>query len=196
MSSIFSGRGGKVFWINIVLMVVVLVGVPYAFLYYLDNLTNHGVKIEVPSVIGEREATAADRLEHAELRYEVADSAYNAAYLPGMVLDQVPKPGSEVKPGRVVYLTINRSGEKPVRFPDIIRNTSLRQAEEQLKALGFDLTPAERVAGEQKDWVVGVRQGTRSLYAGMMVSRDKAITILAGSGDSDSLDVDSFLLGE
>lgn len=190
LRSLFTSKNARIFWINIILMVIVLFSAPTIVLHIIDNYTNHGVKIEVPSLMGVREETAADQLEHLGLRYAVSDSAYNADYLPGMILDQTPKAGAEVKPGRIIYLTINRSGDKPVKFPDIIRNTSLRQAESQLIALGFKLTPVERVPGEQKDWVIGVKQGMRHIYAGMMVNRDKALTIVAGGGESDSLDVD------
>lgn len=190
LRSLFTSKNARIFWINIILMAAILFAAPTVVLHLIDNYTNHGAKIEVPSVVGVREETAGEQLEHLGLRYSVSDSSYNASYLPGMVLDQTPKPGAEVKPGRIIYLTINRSGDKPVKFPDIIQNTSLRQAESQLQALGFKLTPVERVPGEQKDWVLGVKQGTRSIYAGMMVSRDKALTIVAGGGDSDSLDID------
>jgi len=187
----FTGKSGIVFWVNIVLMGVVLVGVPLGAFYALDQFTLHGEKIEVPQVVGRSAFDATGQLEAAGLRVEIADSMYSAKAKPGAVIEQTPRGGSQVKSGRIIYLTINLKGEPMVKFPDIVRNSSLREAEAQLKVLGFSLTPPERVEGQPRDFVVGVRQGARDLYAGQMVSRDRALTILAGAGESDSLEMDT-----
>ena len=187
----FTGKSGIVFWVNIVLMGVVLVGVPLGAFYALDQFTLHGEKIEVPQVVGRSAFDATEQLEAAGLRVEIADSMYSAKAKPGAVIEQTPRGGSQVKSGRIIYLTINLKGEPMVKFPDIVRNSSLREAEAQLKVLGFSLTPPERVEGQPRDFVVGVRQGARDLYAGQMVSRDRALTILAGAGESDSLEMDT-----
>ena len=192
----FTGKSGIVFWVNIVLMGVVLVGVPLGAFYALDQFTLHGEKIEVPQVVGRSAFDATEQLEAAGLRVEIADSMYSAKAKPGAVIEQTPRGGSQVKSGRIIYLTINLKGEPMVKFPDIVRNSSLREAEAQLKVLGFSLTPPERVEGQPRDFVVGVRQGARDLYAGQMVSRDRALTILAGAGESDSLEMDTLFEAE
>ena len=179
----FTGKSGIVFWVNIVLMGAVLVGVPLGAFYALDQFTLHGEQIEVPQVVGCSAYDATEQLEAASLRVEIADSMYSAKAKPGAVIEQTPRGGSQVKSGRIIYLTINMKGEPMVKFPDIVRNSSLREAEAQLKVLGFSLTPPKRVEGQPRDFVVGVRQGTRELYAGQMVSRDRALTILAGAGE-------------
>jgi hypothetical protein len=187
----FTGKSGMVFWLNIVLMGVVLVGVPLGAFYALDQFTRHGEKIEVPNVVGSSAFHATEKLEEAGLRVEIADSMYNTRMAPGAVIEQTPRGGSMVKNGRIIYLTINLKGEPMVKFPDIIHNSSLREAEAHLKVLGFSLTPCERVEGQPRDFVVGVRQGTRDLHTGEMVSRDRALTILAGAGVVDSLEMDT-----
>jgi len=187
----FTGKSGVVFWVNIVLMAVVLIGVPMGAFYALDKFTHHGEKIEVPTVTGLSAFAATEALESAGLRVEIADSMYSAKARPGAVIEQTPRGGSQVKSGRIIYLTINQRGEPMVKFPDIVHNSSLREAEAQLKVLGFSLTPCERVEGQPRDFVVGVRQGARDLHAGEMVSRDRALTILAGAGENDSLELDS-----
>jgi len=93
-----------------------------------------------------------------------------------------------------VYLTVNRNGMAPARIPDVIRNTTVRIAEQQLKQLGFRLTETEYVDEEPRDLVVGLRQGAVRIYSGDMVSRDRAVTIMAGAGfSSDSIDVDTII---
>ena len=191
LKSYFCGRSGVVFWVNIALMALVLTAVPIVVFYALGEFTHHGEKIEVPDVVGRSARSAEEELLGAGLRVEIADSVYQAKARPGAVIEQTPRGGSYVKSGRIIYLTINLKGEPMVKFPDIVQNSSLREAEAQLKALGFSLTPCLRVEGQPRDFVVGVRQGMRDLYAGQMVSRDRALTIMAGAGASDSLELDS-----
>lgn len=187
----FSGKSGVFFWCNILLMVVVVIGGVLVAFGMIGSFTHHGEQIEVPNVAGNSMRVAANAFEKANLRYAVADSMYNAKMPAGVVLEQNPRAGSRVKSGRVVYLTINMKGEPLVKFPDLVNNSSLREAEAQLRSLGFSLTPPERVEGQPRDFVVGIRQGARAIHAGEMVSRDRALTIRAGAGEAeDSLEVD------
>lgn len=191
LKSYFKGKSGVIFWLNVLLAVGVLVAVPTLGLLALSFYTHHGEKIEVPGVTGVGGADAVTRIERQGLVAVVADSNYNEHYRPGVVLVQTPKAGSLVKSGRIIYLTINRNGAAPARIPDIIRNTTVRIAREQLTQLGFRLTPTQYVEDEPQDLVIGLRQGTSNVYGGDMVSRDRPLTIVAGAGMvEDSVEVD------
>ena len=48
-----------------------------------------------------------------------------------------------MKEGRTIYLTVTTSKVPLVKLPDLIDNSSLRQAEAKLKAMGFKLTEPE-----------------------------------------------------
>lgn len=185
----FTGKSGAIFWLNVILAAVVLVGVPYALFKLLGTFTHHGEKIVVPDVVHKQQADADDLLRECGLVAAVSDSDYIPNLAPGTILAQSPKPGSEVKGGRLIYLTINRNGYPPVKLPDLVRNTTERIATQQLKMLGFKLAPTQYVAGEPAGLVVGIKQGSRSVNAGEMVAIDVALTIYAGAGiQSDSID--------
>lgn len=193
----FTGKTGKIFWLNIALMIVAAVAVPLLALQSLKNYTKHGEKIEVPVVVGQSVQNAQRMLEDKGLIAIVADSAYSQSAIPGEVLLQTPEGGSIVKSERVVYLTVNLQGEPMVKMPDLANNSSLREAEARLKALGFYLSPPEYVEGEQEGWVLGVKQGLRLLNAGEMVSRNRALTIVVGGGlEEDSLITDTLIIEE
>ena len=193
LKTYFKGVKGLLFWLNVILALGVLVGVPYLAFELLDTYTHHGEKVEVPNVVNMQGFDAEKMLDEKGLVAIVSDSDYNERKKPGVVLAQMPKPGNEVKGGRIIYLTINRRGEAPARMPDLIRNTTVRIAERQLKQLGFNLTPTQYVEDEPKDLVVGIKQGMSNVYGGEMVSRDRAINIIAGKGIVvDSLEMDSF----
>ena len=50
LKNFFTGKSGVKFWVNIVMMVLIIVAVPVGALYMLDSFTHHGEKIEVPNV--------------------------------------------------------------------------------------------------------------------------------------------------
>ena len=193
LKTYFKGTKGLLFWFNVLLALAALIGIPYLAFELLDTYTHHGEKVEVPNVVDMQGYDAEKLLDEKDLIAIVSDSDYNERKKPGVVLAQMPKPGNAVKSGRIVYLTINRRGEAPARMPDLIRNTTVRIAERQLKQMGFNLTPTQYVENEPKDLVVGIKQGMTNVYGGEMVSRDRALTIIAGKGIVvDSLEMDSF----
>lgn len=190
----FWGKSGACFWLNVLLAVLLLAAIPVAAFYALGFYTHHGEKVSVPDVKNQDAYSASRLLEERGLVAIVADSNYNARYKAGVVLVQTPRGGSEVKSGRIVYLTVNRNAMAPVRMPDLVRNTTVRIAERQLKQLGFRLAPTSYVDNEPKDLVIGLRQGSLNVYGGDMVSRDRPLTIVAGAGyPADTLEVDTIV---
>lgn len=192
LKSYFTGRSGKIFWINVLLMVVVLVGLPLAGLEYLDNYTHHGEKIEVADVVGQNMFEAEIALGSLGLEAVVADSTFQRDMPAGVIIRQVPKAGNEVKSGRIVYLTKNLDHEPLVVLPDLVGNCSRREAEAQLKSLGFKLTADEEVEDEPKDLVVGIKQNGRRLTAEQRISKGLPLTLCVGAGyDDDTIYIDS-----
>lgn len=177
----FKGKTGKVFWLNIAIMVIIIVAMPFITLYMLNIFTHHGEKIEVPSVVGMSAYDAEDMLTEHDLVFVINDSAYNKHAAPGSVLDQMPKPGTEVKGGRVVYVTVNLKGEPTVTMPAI--SSSLRETMATLSTLGFRFTKNQVVFGMEKDRVIEVKQGIRTLHEGELITRDRPLTIVVGGGE-------------
>ena len=110
----------------------------------------------------------------------------------GAVLDQKPASGAKVKTGRTVYLTINTAEMPKVAIPDIIDNSSYRQAEARLRALGFKLTAPEIISGE-KDWVYAIKYLEKELSNGEKIPRESVLTLIIGDDEikTDSLSTDS-----
>ncbi len=189
-------KGAKVFLINILLMGVALIGVPAAGLYYLDSYTHNGEKIKVPNVIGENAFEAEILIDNAGLNAVVSDSIYQKDKKPGSVLSQNPTAGSEVKSGRIIYLTKNMMSEPLVKMPDLANNSSRREAEAQLKAIGFRLTENKEMENEPKDLVLGIMQGDKEIHAGDKVSKAYPLTLVVGAGekDNDTIIVDTTLV--
>ena len=186
LKDFFTGKSGTKFWVNIVLMVLIIVAIPIVALYMLDSFTHHGEKIEVPNVVGKSLYDAETMLKDRGLLAMVVDSVYDKHAPKGSVLEQTPKSGFEVKGGRMVYLTVNLNGEPMAQLPDVVGHGSLREAVALLQSLGFKLTPHKPVIGRPKDLVIGVKQGTRDVHAGETIPRDRALTLVIGGGEIDS----------
>ena len=180
------------FWINVLLMFVLLVGFPVLGLQFLGSYTHHGEKIEVIDVVGQNVYEAEMALSSLGLEAVVADSTYQRDMPAGVIVRQVPKAGNEIKSGRIVYLTKNLDHEPLVVLPDLVGNCSRREAEAQLRSLGFKLTEDEEVEDEPKDLVVGIKQNGRRLTAEQRISKGLPLTLCVGAGyDDDTIYVDN-----
>ena len=192
LKSYFKGRSGMMFWINVLLMFVLLVGFPVLGLQFLGSYTHHGEKVEVIDVVGQNVYEAEIALSNLGLETVVADSTYQRNMPAGVIVRQVPKAGNEIKSGRIVYLTKNLDHEPLVVLPDLVGNCSRREAEAQLRSLGFKLTEDEEVEDEPKDLVVGIKQNGRRLTAEQRISKGLPLTLCVGAGyDDDTIYVDN-----
>ena len=180
-----------ILWGNLLAMVIITVVICFFVWRFMDDYTHHGESIVVPNVCGQFKASAVYELERLSLDAVVADSGYNRSLPPGTILDQSPVPGSEVKSGRTVFLTINSSSSPTVVMPDIADNSSLREAEARLVGLGFKLGGVEYVAGD-KDWVIGLKCHGKYVMQGDRIPSGSMITLVVGSGtEEDNADTDS-----
>lgn len=187
----FSFKKNRFFWFNLVAMIVVIVAAALGTLQWLDNYTRHGEAVIVPNVKGMDLRTAENELRKQSLRTAVTDSSYVKGTAPGSILEQNPTNGAKVKSGRTVYLTIN-SGQAPrIAIPDLMDNSSFRQAEAKLRSMGFKLTDPEYISGE-KDWVYSIKYRGRNLVAGEKIPHESVLTLTVGNGN-DALPEDSVL---
>lgn len=181
----------KYLWGNLAAMAVV-VGVLFAGVKYgLDIYTHHGEAILVPNLRQKSIKEAEQLLAHLGMEMVVSDTGYVKALPPDCVLEQSIEPGERVKSGHVIYLVINSSNTPTLTLPDIIDNSSLREAMAKLTSMGFKLSQPKFIPGE-KDWVYDVQVNGKSVAAGDKVSVEEALVIVAGNGRlsaADSLNI-------
>ena len=156
-------------WGNLLAMVLVMIVLGLAVKYGLDAYTRHGEGVKVPKLEGMLYANASSLLEGDGLRIMVSDSGYNKKLAANCILAQSPGPGSFVKEGHVVYVTVNSPSSPTFAIPDVVDNSSFREAEAKLMALGFKLQPPQYISGE-KDWVYGILCRGRRVSTGDYVS--------------------------
>ena len=188
----FKKFGGYRFWGNLLAMALLCVGLLIGLIYGLKAYTHHGLSTEVPDLYGIDYRKAEQMLDRQGLRMEVSDSAYNKSMAAGSIMMQTPAAGMQVKDGRLVYVTINSLTVPRVEIPDIIDNMGYRQAQAILQSLGFKLTEPKLNPSVDKNWVCGLEQSGKRLWAGDKVAKGSQLTLIIGSKTSD--DGDELLL--
>lgn len=104
----------------------------------MNIITRHGTHRTVPDFMGVKIAEAEQMAKKNKLEIIINDSLFVPAYEGGIVLDQLPKGGVEVKAGRKVYVTINSFRQKMVAVP-YVAGRSLRQAKNMLEVAGLEI---------------------------------------------------------
>lgn len=183
----FSKFKSAYLWGNLAAMALTIVLLVIGVKFGLDAYTHHGESIAIPNIKNKSVSDAQILLERLGLNVEVSDTGYVKNMPPDCVLEQTPQPGTKVKSGHTIYLIINASRTPRITIPDIIDNSSLREAMAKLRAMGFIVGKPEYVAGE-KDWVYGLKADGRQVTAGEKVSVEARITIQVGDGMRDMTD--------
>ena len=193
-------------WGHLLAMTLVIVGLCFGVKYGLAIYTHHGEGIALPNLRGMSYAKAIEMMEEQGIYVVANDTGYNKKMEAGCVLMQTPGAGTKVKEGRTIFVTINSTSSPAVKIPDIIDNSSFREAQAKLTALGFRLLEPKVIDGE-RDWVYDVQAGGRSLQQGDMVPIETPLTLVIGNGmigeeseedmmldmpDSTDLEIDDF----
>lgn len=167
-------RSNPILW-NLTLIAVVLVALIVLSYIALAVGTRHGMRRRVPDFTGLTLKDAQYYASQKGLKIIVNDSLYVPAYPGGMVLEQLPKGGVDVKEGRKIYLTINSFSQKKLPMP-YVAGRSLRQAKNMLEGSGFGIERLEYVEDMATNYVLGQYLG------GVEITAESNIKIEKGTG--------------
>lgn len=123
---------------NLALIAAIILAMAVAAHILMQLGTRHGARRTVPDLSGVQLDQAQRIARKHDLQLHINDSLFVPAYEGGIVLDQLPEGGVEVKPGRTVYITINSSRQKMVPVP-YVAGRSLRQAKNMLEIAGLEI---------------------------------------------------------
>lgn len=108
------------------------------FFIYLPFTTNHGESVTVPDVQKMDVRKIGDFLDERDLNYEVSDCTFVTSLPPLAVISQYPKPGSKVKEGRKIYVTVVMQTVPVIKMPKVT-DMSHKSAELLLRSNGLFL---------------------------------------------------------
>src|SRR6056297_2699038 len=144
MKKFFRFLISRLFLLNLLLAIAILVVLVLGTMQFLRAYTDHGEAYTVPDLIGLHEAEVRDICKQTDMAYEITDSMFSDNVALGAMAEQFPKAGSKVKKGRTIYLVKNAEMPEMVVLPDVV-NVSLRQARSTLEAYGFDIGKLEYI---------------------------------------------------
>lgn len=177
--------------LNLIIAAFILIALIFGVFKWLDVYTRHNQAIVVPDLRGLDLNEAIVHLEQEELQYNVIDSVFSKDVEPGSVVEVIPKAGSKVKAGRIVFITINARTAQMALIPEV-EDLSFRQAYALLKSRGFSTIETEYIPGDYKDLAIAVELKGETMSPGMNVPLSAPLTLIVSSGAKiDSLAVDS-----
>ena len=174
--------------INLAAMAAVVVAAVLITFRWIDSYTEHNIAIKVPNITGMQEQEAIDYLTQHDLEGIASDRVFIKGVPAGEITAQRPAAEAKVKRGRKIYLTVSSGNQPMITIPDVIDNSSLREAESRLRAAGFRLTPHDTIPGDL-DWVYGVRYEGRELKSQERVPEGAQLTIVVGGGNKEESDI-------
>ena len=166
------------------LVVIVLLFVSIAIVSFLAMAigTRHSAHRTVPDFVGLRMNDAEYFAGRRNLQIIVNDSLHVSAYPGGVILDQLPKGGVVVKPGRKVYVTINSLRQRMVTVP-YVAGRSLRQAKNMLETAGLTIDHLEYAEDMATNYVLAeFVDGTEILEDSLAVQAEKGSGVVLRVG--------------
>ena len=174
-------------WIvkNLLLAIGLLLALVLVSALFLNLLTRHGKELVVPDFTNMKISEATYTASVDGMRIEVVDSVYIRRMGRGLVYSQNPKPGSKVKKGRRILLTINSVTPKKVQMPNLV-GYSMRQAKAELSSRGLVLGKLMYVSDIATNNVLRQLVGNMEITPGRMVESGTAVNLVVGLNSSDS----------
>ncbi len=160
------------------------IGSVFAFVllvfFGLSFYTRHGEGIPVPKLKGLTIEGALIIMKGEGFQYKI-DSVYVLDKPPGMVVEQDPDPGTNVKENRTIYLTIVTQLAPNIELPDLEPYT-YREAVATITNYGLKVGDTSYRSDIARDRVLEVRFAGQPIKAGTKLPKGSKIDLVLGNG--------------
>ncbi|MBR5568479.1 MAG: PASTA domain-containing protein [Bacteroidales bacterium] len=179
-------KGFWAHWIvrNLVIAGIIAIVLLFGSMIFLNVATQHNDEIEVPDFRGMTVAEAQIAAQKAGMRVEVADSVYSKRNR-GCVRGHNPQPGTMVKQGRRVLLTVNAVNAKKVAMPDLVGYSS-RQAAAELSTRGLVLGRLIYKEDMATNNVLSQQYKGQPVAPGKLLEAESVVDLVVGLNDDDN----------
>lgn len=172
-------------WIvkNLILAVafVLLLGILAS--WGLNVITRHGKTVTAPDFSGMTVSEAIAAAKEADVSVKVTDSVFVRRLQGGVVYRQLPAPGSTVKKGRSIFLTINSVVPRKVVMPNLF-GYSVAEARSELHNRSLNLGRLTYVSDIANN-VLEQKIGGKTVKAGDLVVSGSVVDITVGIGSGN-----------
>ena len=183
-------------WIvkNILIAISIVVVLIVGSMIFLNVFTKHNQELTVPDLANLTVEEAQMVAAGAGMRVEVTDSAFVKRMKRGAVYRQNPVPGSKVKEGRRISLTINAVNPRQITMPDLI-GYSTRQAKAELLSRGLVLGSLIYVQDMATNNVLKQLHNNQEIEPGVMIESESVIDLVVGLNSRDNMTFVPYLAG-
>lgn len=185
----------KFILVNLLIAVLLSIGISFYVLSCLDDYTQHGYSIAVPSFYAMTPEEAQEVAEYDGLRVSLVDSLYDEKAKPGTIVEQYPQAGERVKENRLIYLTMNARNPEKVSFPNL-KNAAYRQTLQTLQTRGFSIGSIVYAPSEFRNLVLAFKHEGKEVQPGDLLRKGARIDIVLGSGQGENMVYVPALLGK
>lgn len=162
--------------------VIITVVAVFALLFLFNSVlmpwyVKHTSTVEVPNVVGMNFLEAKAKMEEVGLEVKQGDVKYDEAKPIGLILDQNPPSGQEVKKDRRIYVTVC-GGEQLIEVPKLHGKT-LRDAKFTLEQRNLEIGEVVKKFSHelQEDYVLN-----QVIQPGMKVKKSTKVDLIVSNG--------------
>lgn len=170
----------KQFRINLLLAFCSVIAIVLITFFSLSTYTRHGSGIPVPKLKGLSVDKAMAALKDQGFDYKI-DSVYVGDVAPGTIIEQDPDPGTNVKEGRTIYLTMVVQMAPTVALPDLTQSTYM-EATATIANYGLKVGDTTYKPDIARDRVLQVMFGGVEVKAGTKIPKGSKIDLVLGDG--------------
>lgn len=152
----------------------------FIFFGLLGWITGHGQEVKVPNIVGKSLKDAERQLKLIGFDVQV-DSSYDPSVKSLTVLGQQPELGEIVKPGRTIFLTVNKAEPPKTPMPNL-SGLSLRSAVMILNSSKLKLGDTTYRPDIAKGAVLEQLFGGQIIRPGQMIPQGSIISLVLGDG--------------
>lgn len=187
--------GKRKFYLQVLIAIFLTIFLFWGVLQSLAWYTRHGEVYLVPDFKGKTVQELMQQHYNQYFTLNVVDSMYDQKQAPGSIIMQNPLPGSEVKQGRNIYLTIVAKKPEMVEMPNL-RNLSLRQALVTLDEKGLPVANLNYVDYFAKNAVIDQLVDSAPIDPGTKIPKGTFVTLIVGKGNNPGQVPVPFIIGE
>ena len=163
-----------------IIIIVLIVGA----VIFLDVVTKHNQELLVPDLSNMTVEEAQAEASLNDMVIDVTDSVFVKRMKRGTVYRQNPAPGSKVKSGRRIALTINAVNAKKITMPNLV-GFSMRQAKAELLSRGLILGRLIYVQDMATNNVLRQLYNNNEIAPGTMIDSESVVDLVLGLNGYD-----------
>jgi eukaryotic-like serine/threonine-protein kinase len=146
----------------------------------LGQITGHGEEVKVPNIIGKTLQVGESQLQKVGFDVQI-DSSYDPSKKALIILGQQPEFGEIVKPGRTIFLTVNKAEPPKTPMPNL-NGLSLRSAIMILNSSKLKLGDTSYRPDIAQGAVLDQIYQGEIIRPGQMIPQGSSISLVLGDG--------------